>query len=95
MGTNGRERIGRRDKEAREPEGRPEGRAEEHGRRGESESRAEMGRPSRHPGDEARPDSPQTGEQICPDCHGEGRRDGAACETCGGTGRVVRIVGDA
>jgi DnaJ-class molecular chaperone len=50
---------------------------------------------SRNPGDEARPGSPQTGEQICPDCRGSGRRGRKPCETCGGTGRVVRIVGDA
>ena len=48
-----------------------------------------------HPGDEAPPGSPQTGEHICPDCHGEGRRDGEPCATCGGTGRIVGIVGDA
>ncbi len=49
----------------------------------------------RNPGDEARPGSPQTGEQICPDCQGSGQREQRPCEICGGTGRVVRIVGDA
>ncbi len=49
----------------------------------------------RHPGDEARPGSPQTGEQICPDCQGTGRREGDACAACGGSGRIVVIVGDA
>ena len=57
--------------------------------------RPEAGAPTRHPGDEARPGAPQTGEHMCPDCHGNGRRDGEPCQTCGGTGRVVRIVGDA
>lgn len=50
---------------------------------------------SRNPGDEARPGSPQTGEQICPACDGSGRQGEAACEPCAGTGRVTAIVGDA
>lgn len=49
----------------------------------------------RNPGDEAAPDTPQTGMVPCPDCHGTGRRDNAPCPACGGTGQVVRIVGDA
>jgi DnaJ-class molecular chaperone len=49
----------------------------------------------RHPGDEAQPGSPQTGEDICPNCHGTGRRDDETCDTCGGSGRVVRLIGDA
>jgi hypothetical protein len=51
--------------------------------------------PPRHPGDETPPDSPQTAEQICPDCGGSGRREEKPCDTCGGSGRVVRILGDA
>jgi DnaJ-class molecular chaperone len=49
----------------------------------------------RKPGDEARPGSPQTAENACPDCGGSGRRDGKACRTCDGTGRITSIVGDA
>lgn len=50
----------------------------------------------RHPGDEAAPGSFQTGEETCPECHGSGKKeDQAACANCGGTGTVVRIVGDA
>jgi DnaJ-class molecular chaperone len=52
-------------------------------------------RRGRRPGDEARPGSPQTGEQICPACHGSGRLGAASCAECGGSGRVVRLVGDA
>jgi hypothetical protein len=50
----------------------------------------------RNPGDEAAPGTPQTGEDICPECGGSGRKDGQTmCANCGGTGRIVKIVGDA
>jgi hypothetical protein len=48
-----------------------------------------------NPGDEAPPGTPGTGEDICPDCHGSGRRDNRTCPTCGGTGKVVRGIGGA
>lgn len=49
-----------------------------------------------NPGDQAPPGSPQTGENVCPRCGGQGRRaDGERCEHCGGTGKVIEIVGDA
>ena len=92
MATERHELVSRRAREIWEREGRPEGRAEEHWRLAEAELQAQ---PARNPGDEARPGSPQTAESICPDCNGEGRRDGGRCQTCGGTGRVVKIVGDA
>ena len=55
------------------------------------------GRPAgMSPGDEAPAGTPGAGENICPDCSGTGRRDGAApCSTCGGTGRVIEAVGGA
>jgi DnaJ-class molecular chaperone len=49
----------------------------------------------RNPGDEARPGSEQSGDQICPTCGGTGRIENSACADCGGTGRVTVIVGDA
>jgi DnaJ-class molecular chaperone len=49
----------------------------------------------RHPGDQDDPGAPQTGENICPACAGSGRLADAPCRNCGGTGRVVEIVGDA
>lgn len=49
-----------------------------------------------NPGDQAPPGSPQTGENVCPKCKGKGTRaDGAQCENCGGTGKVIELVGDA
>lgn len=50
----------------------------------------------RNPGDEAAPGTPQTGEDICPECNGSGKMpDQAQCANCGGTGRIVKNVGDA
>lgn len=50
----------------------------------------------RHPGDEAAPGTEQTGEDICPECNGSGKRAGqSSCPHCGGTGLIVKIVGDA
>lgn len=50
----------------------------------------------RNPGDEAAPGSFQTGEETCPECHGSGKKpDRTLCANCGGTGMIVKIVGDA
>ena len=86
------EHIRQRAYEIWERDGRPEGRDREHWLNAETEV---AGQPTRSPGDEARPGSPQTGENICPDCGGSGSRNGAGCETCGGSGRITAIVGDA
>ena len=49
-----------------------------------------------NPGDEAPPGSTQTGEAPCRACKGKGKlADGKRCEDCGGTGKVIAIVGDA
>ena len=52
-------------------------------------------RQQQNQGDAAPAGMPGTGEHICPDCRGSGRRDGARCDTCGGTGRVVEGIGGA
>lgn len=48
-----------------------------------------------NPGDEAPPGTPGTGEDLCRDCAGTGRRDGAECPTCNGTGRIIEGIGGA
>src|SRR3954453_4510706 len=37
--------------------------------------------------------TPGTGENICPQCQGKGRVDGAACPNCGGTATLVEVIG--
>lgn len=44
---------------------------------------------------DAADDDPQAGENSCPDCAGTGRRQDADCATCGGSGVVVELAGDA
>ena len=46
-----------------------------------------------NPGDEAAPGTLGTGENICPDCGGSGRRGNVACPKCNGTGKVVEGIG--
>jgi hypothetical protein len=45
------------------------------------------------PGDEALAGTPGTGEKVCPDCGGSGRRANGPCPTCGGTGKITAGVG--
>ena len=45
------------------------------------------------PGDEAPPDEPAAGTNTCENCGGTGRRDGATCSECQGTGEVREAVG--
>ncbi|WP_151634974.1 hypothetical protein [Noviherbaspirillum aerium] len=46
------------------------------------------------PGDEAMAGTPGTGEDLCPDCSGSGKKkDGAECPTCEGTGRITQGIG--
>lgn len=46
-----------------------------------------------NPGDEAPPDTLGTGEDLCRDCSGTGRRDGDKCPNCNGTGRIIEGIG--
>ena len=45
-----------------------------------------------NPGDQARPGTPGTGENTCPDCGGSGRAGAQPCKTCGGTGKVIEGI---
>jgi hypothetical protein len=48
------------------------------------------------PGDEARPGTPGTGEDLCPECGGAGKTaSGEKCDYCEGTGRITRGIGGA
>ena len=47
------------------------------------------------PGDEARPGTPGTGENICPKCKGSGKIEGAECPDCEGTGKIIEGIGGA
>lgn len=50
----------------------------------------------KRPGDEVRPGTPQSGENICRRCSGKGRQsDGKTCSECGGSGRITTLIGDA
>jgi hypothetical protein len=46
-----------------------------------------------NPGDQAKPGTPGTGENICPECKGSGRIGMASCPNCGGTGKIIEGVG--
>lgn len=46
-----------------------------------------------NPGDEAAPDAPAAGEDICRACRGTGRVEGAQCTVCSGTGKVLQGIG--
>ena len=45
------------------------------------------------PGDEAPPNEPSAGENICPACEGSGRRGEEQCPDCEGTGKVIEAIG--
>ena len=51
--------------------------------------------PMLNPGDEAAPGTPGTGDDICPQCHGNGRVNGSPCLNCGGSGTITRAIGGA
>lgn len=46
-------------------------------------------------GDEAPPGTPGTGETVCRACGGSGRKEGASCPECDGTGLVTVGIGGA
>lgn len=53
------------------------------------------GQAGTNPGDVAPEGTPGTGENLCPDCSGSGKREGRECETCGGTGVIIDGIGGA
>jgi DnaJ-class molecular chaperone len=49
----------------------------------------------RNPGDEAVAGTVQSGEALCYDCGGSGIRQGKPCVTCGGSGKIIQLIGEA
>ena len=50
--------------------------------------------PDIHPGDDAAPGTPGTGEDVCPACRGTGKlASGQPCPECGGSGRITEGLG--
>jgi hypothetical protein len=49
--------------------------------------------PKLNPGDQADPDTPGAGENICRECQGTGRIGEKECPICGGTGIVIEEIG--
>ena len=45
------------------------------------------------PGDDALEGTPGTGENICPECGGDGQLNGRPCPHCNGTGVVIEGIG--
>lgn len=50
---------------------------------------------NQNPGDQAKPGTPGSGENICPECKGTGRIGITSCPNCGGTGKIIEGVGGA
>lgn len=45
------------------------------------------------PGDEAAPEEPSSGENVCPVCEGSGEVNGGTCPSCEGSGVVIEALG--
>jgi hypothetical protein len=65
------------------------------GTRKQSNAQMHAANPMLNPGDQAARGTPGTGEDICLECHGNGRINGAPCPHCGGGGTVNRAIGGA
>jgi DnaJ-class molecular chaperone len=44
-------------------------------------------------GDDVKPGTDQSGENLCPTCAGKGKVGNKPCPNCGGTGTVTTLVG--
>jgi hypothetical protein len=60
-----------------------------------SRAKPQMQAAKLNPGDEAARGTPGTGDDICPECRGNGRIDGSPCPNCGGSGIITRAIGGA
>jgi DnaJ-class molecular chaperone len=59
----------------------------------ETKARMQSSDTKPNPGDEAPRGTLGTGEDVCPQCNGSGRIDGASCSNCGGRGKIIRGIG--
>ena len=60
---------------------------------GQTVAGRDVGAGEMNPGDEAAPGTPGTGENLCPDCSGNGHlKSGEPCRTCGSTGLITQAV---
>ncbi len=50
-------------------------------------------KPKLNPGDQADPDTPGAGENVCRECNGSGKLGDRECPICGGTGVVIEEIG--
>jgi len=50
-------------------------------------------KPKLNPGDQADPDTPGAGENVCRECNGTGKLGDRECPICGGTGIVIEEIG--
>jgi hypothetical protein len=48
---------------------------------------------SMNAGDDAPVGTVGTGEALCPECRGTGRRGAESCPNCGGSGKIVQAIG--
>lgn len=55
----------------------------------------EAAKSKRNPGDQALPGTPQSGEALCYACRGSGVNEGKHCVTCGGSGKIIQLIGEA
>ena len=51
------------------------------------------GQPRLAPGDDAKPGTAGTGENLCPECQGTGLVGNVPCQNCAGTGIVNEGIG--
>lgn len=56
-------------------------------------AQAAEGEPRLAPGDDAKPGTVGTGDNLCPECQGTGLVGSVPCQNCNGTGIVTEGIG--
>ncbi len=52
-------------------------------------ARPQRGQSKPQPAGQAIPDTPETGEAVCPQCRGAGWLGGKMCPACEGSGQII------